>query len=297
MRATLYHLGEPELGGGAMSPSPGLPRPEGGVASVGFGTPWEATVALVKRRKRGRQVVALALILSSLLLASTRSTASPVVVVPVATQETPYTVWTTGSGSLDALGSWLFVDHEAPAGSLAPYAFVHTFGFVGATPAGAIALGYVGGYSEAERIQKVVAFSALDEVGQIRKALVPFDWQAQRHYFPLVYQPAPGFVAAAVYDAFSDRWTHVDTFAVPVEWGRLSGVSVTWAGSWRSLANCSQYPATVVTRLAPTGVDMGAIVHESTAVVSDKAPGDCPASVSIAAPQVAQYLFGSVLVP
>lgn len=209
------------------------------------------------------------------------------------TQETPYTVWSTRTGGLDAIGSWIWL---APLseGSLAlpEYAYSHTFSFLGREPGGAIALGSIGS-------DKVAGFATFDAAGGVQQAVMRFDWKFDRYYFPLVYQPADGFVAAAIYDASADTWTHVAAFAVPIEWGRLSSTSVTWASSLVPRETCADYPKAVALRIAPVGVDGDQIIHDSTPTTSGKAPGKCAASVQVSAstPAVAQYLFGAVMVP
>ena len=217
------------------------------------------------------------------------SAASPPIVLPTVIQEVPYTVWDAGAEGLDAVGSWLKVDPLVPAGAafLPPYVHVHTFSFQGRAPGGSIALGYIGE-------SKVVGFGTFDAAGNPQQLTMPYEWHEGANYFPLVYQPVPGVVAAAVHEAETNSWTHVGSFAVPAEWGRLSSVSVTWSGSYAKRPACADFPVQSAQRLSPVGIVGDAVLVASAAIASGKVAGDCIAQSTVLGdpPARALYLLG-----
>ncbi|MCA1691303.1 MAG: hypothetical protein LC733_03525 [Actinobacteria bacterium] len=121
-----------------------------------------------------------------LIMSSVGAAAGPAKaqLVEVPTQEQPRSTWVQpGSGPLDGLGTFVYVEAPAPGatqGSLLGYEYTIQFGFEDGSD-GVLALGSRNG-------QKVAGF------GLIPSHLVdtvPFDWQFGKIYYLLTYRIAP----------------------------------------------------------------------------------------------------------
>ena len=195
--------------------------------------------------------------------------------------QVPATVWNvSGVSGLDAIGSFVAAPSiPTPAAGQAAenkWSFVHVFRFVGASsPFGIISLDTDG----ADKLATLQVNSGSQVVGIER---YPFDWAADRLYFPVVTFLPGNVLAGFVYDVDADAWTFVGTVRVPAAWGRLSPQSTTgiyWYGAAQD--DCAAYPAADAYNYAPIGfVDGEADFRTSTAVANGVQPGDCTATVT-----------------
>jgi len=201
----------------------------------------------------------------------------------------PYTVWAQPTAvPLDGLGNWIFPVNEPAAadGQLPPaWFYAHYFGFESGGASAQVGL-------VTKPDGKFAVFSVFEADGTANVAVVAFDWQAGRFYFPFVFQVSPGTWGAWVYDATADTWTPVGALALPTGWGKLAPASitaVTWLGP--TAGDCAAYPRADVAVYAPFGY-VGAAGSVATVASNGAGSGDCPPVSSVDGPWV-RYLVGT----
>ena len=207
-----------------------------------------------------------------------------------ATLQGPYSVWTQpGAAAFDGIGSWIGVvnDPTAASGQLPPtYLFGHFFGFVNSA-----ALGVIGLVTEPAGKFAVLSIAGPD--GLPRTAVAPFNWTAGHHYFPLVYQVAPGTFGGWVYDYSAGAWTGIGLLNVPLWWGKIDAASVTGVGWYGAVApTCASYPRAEVVIYPPTGY-IGTTPSTASLVRGGANDGDCAAQTSADAGGWTRYRVGS----
>jgi YVTN family beta-propeller protein len=205
---------------------------------------------------------------------------------------TPFTLGAQPSATpLDGLGTWIAVanDPAATSGQLAPeYLYGQFFGFTG--PGGLDAVGVVALVTDPAG--KFAAFTVVEGDGTAHSAVVPFQWTANRFYFPFVYQLSPGRWGAWVFDHTANAWTPIGVLDLPVGWGKLAPESVTsvvWYGETASA--CSAYPRADVLFYRPTGF-VGGSTTMALPVSTQVEPADCPASTSVEFGEWMRYRVG-----
>ena len=193
------------------------------------------------------------------------------------TQNMPVAIWQLPAGTYDGIGSWMIPGNvpAAGAGQVQPVYFaVHEFNFVNHTDADAyLAVGIIGS-------ERFVEFAVFFEGGRETRAYLPFNWQANRWYFPFVYRGGNGMWAAFVYDLTAAASTYVGSLVVPTDWAGIDPQSylyVGWGGP--DPETCSGYPQFDVYRLSPTGF-IGQVASQSTLPVTDVNPGDCSGTLA-----------------
>ena len=194
-----------------------------------------------------------------------------------AAQNMPVAIWQLPAGTYDGIGSWMIPGNVpvAGAGQLSPvYAAVHEFNFINNTDADALMMLAIVGD------ERVAQFLVFWPDGRESRVLMPFDWQANRWYFPFVYKASPGIWAAFVYDLTAAASTYVGSVVVPAEWGGIGGQSylfVNWFGD--EPADCAGYPHFDVYRLSPTGF-IGQQAIQSTNPTSQFETGPCSGTLA-----------------
>jgi hypothetical protein len=197
------------------------------------------------------------------------------------TVQVPATVWNvSGASSLDAIGSFVAAPSvPAPAAGQATenkWSFMHTFRFVGAAdPFGVISL-------DTDGTDKFATLQLNSGSATVAIERYPFDWGANKFYFPMVMFLPGNALAGFVYDLDAQAWTFVGTVRVPAGWGRISPQSTTallWYGAAQD--DCAAYPAADHFRYAPLGLASGeSSLRTSTPVGNVVQPGDCTATVT-----------------
>ncbi len=192
-------------------------------------------------------------------------------------QTLPATTWTLPGQAYDGIGSWTIpgnVPSAAPGQAGPQYAYVHEFDFVNQPQADAMTLLGIDG---TERFAQFVVYW---NDGRVGEATMPFQWQANRWYFPFVYKAGEGIWAGFVYDLTAGAATYIGSLVVPAEWGaidRESHLYVDWFGD--QPATCAGYPHADVYRLSPTGYT-GQQGTQATQTTTTTITGNCPGTVA-----------------
>ncbi len=202
----------------------------------------------------------------------------------------PFTNWTHPAGvPLDGIGGWIATGNDPypEPGQLVPtYLYGRTFGFAGNPSAqGLVAL-------VKQMNSKYAVFTVSQPSGTVGTAIVPFNWQAGRFYFALVYQLGPGQWGAWVYDNTAAAWVGIGVINTPTAWGELSPATSTtaqWYGRYGG--PCSVYPRADV-YFFPTYGYQGTDATLSTQSSTGTVPGECPAENGVAEGIWAHYRLG-----
>ena len=170
---------------------------------------------------------------------------------------------------------------------LAPsYVAGHYFRFMNSSALGTVAL-------TADQNGKFALFTVVEPSGATHKKLVPFQWQANVPYFPLVQQTAPGVWHASVLDTTAGAWRPIGQLTLPAEWGKLSPVSVTmlpWYGSFGE--SCSSYPRADVLFYPPIGFSGGTATVATLLTSGGSEFGNCKPQNTTFGGVWAHYGFG-----
>lgn len=191
----------------------------------------------------------------------------------------PYSVWTQPNTSqLDATGGWVATVNDPVAGPgqlPAQYLYGQYFSFAAGGAIGVVGL-------TTDPAGKFAMVNVVEANGTQHLAAVPFDWKADRLYFPLVKQIGPGTLGAWVYDYTAGTWTAIGVLQLPSAWGRLAPgrlTAVVWYGP--VAADCSVYPKADVFFAPPSGF-FGTTAAYAAPVSSGTAPaGACPATTAV----------------
>jgi glucose/arabinose dehydrogenase len=246
--------------------------PGGGPVHLGFG-PWNGTQALYYTTyAAGGQV---------------RRISSP---GGGAVAQSPYTVWAQPAATpLDGVGAWVAPANAPSAGTgqLSPaYLYGHYFGFANDPALGAVGL-------MTDPAGTFAVFTVMEANGTPHSAAVPFNWTANRFYFPLVYQLGPGVWGAWVYDNTAATWTPIGSLNLPAAWGKLSSATFTiayWYGP--VAAQCSQFPLADVLFAPPIGF-LGTGSTIATATTTAATAGTCAPQTSVEAGGWHRYRVGA----
>ena len=215
-----------------------------------------------------------------LVMSSPAAAVGPASAAEPPTQEQPRSTWLVpGTGSLDGLGTFLYVAAPVPGpaqGSPLGYEYTMLMKYDDASY-GVMVVGVKDG-------QKVAGFSLLKS--HPRVATVPFDWQFGRFYYLLTYRIAPDVWAAWIYDWNATKWTHIATQEAPGI-GRMLPTSDTVVDYQAGLlptpaadpSNCAFYPRVDAFWYPPTGW-RGAAMTRATLSANSEAPGTCPSVTS-----------------
>jgi hypothetical protein len=222
---------------------------------------------------------------------ATSSTTTTTLPAPApATPQAPYSVWRQPATTpLDGLGTWMATGNDpTPGGGQLPasYLYASVFNFTGSPTPGVVALttGPSGKYA---------AFAVLDNAVPLRFAVVPFDWQAGRFYYLLVYQLAPGTWGGWVVDYSAGTWTPIGVLNVPSSWGKLTPNASTMAAwSGPTAATCARYPRADVFVAPPVGYGPGGTTIATSGGGNPLTPGTCPAQNTTEAGGWSHYGLG-----
>lgn len=224
---------------------------------------------------------------------TTSSTVPPTTsttVPPALSLKAPYSAWSQpGSQGRDGTATWIGImkDPAAESGQLQPaYSYDEVFGFESSSAIGIVGLLTLSG-------QKYAFFSVIAPDGTPHSVAVPFNWQKNRFYLPLVYRLGPGSWGAWVYDYSAGSWVSVGALSVPTSWGKLAPWSLTtvlWHGP--SGTSCSAYPSLDAFLYPPLGY-IGSDATVASGTSTGTFAGDCPTTISTELPPWHRYRVGS----
>jgi hypothetical protein len=194
------------------------------------------------------------------------------------TQEHAISTWVQpGTGPLDGLGTFVYLDAPAPGptqASLLGYEYQVIFRFEAAGSGGVLAMGYKNGH-------KVAGFGL---VPSHLVDTVPFDWNFGHIYYLLTYRMGTDLWAAWAYDWTAATWTFITQQAAPAGTGRILPTTTTSVDYDASLSpspaadpsTCAFYPRVDAYLYPPTGW-RGEVMTQATLSANSVAAGDCPA--------------------
>ncbi|MGH9278448.1 MAG: hypothetical protein ACRD12_10150, partial [Acidimicrobiales bacterium] len=209
-----------------------------------------------------------------------------------AAPETPWSAWAHAAppfARLDGLGTWMVpVDDPVAAPGQTPpsYLYAQMVGFTNDPAIGLI--GLVKGPSG-----KYAQLAVRHGDGHWDSVAIPFHWQANRFYFPLVYEVGPGTWGGWVYDHTAATWSPIGTIQLSPNAGKLrtqSFTTVVWTGP--TVAGCAELSRADVLMHPPIGYYGGWTTTVGTPDGWGEHPGGCPAEMSTVADVWTRYEVG-----